>query len=328
MKKTEDAAEENRRLLQHIRQEIRRTSQTSVAGRMGVNRRTLRNGVESGWLTGKVLERTREDWKSYGGERLGEAKATPEDEEAQWPPPEEVLTILQDQIDRLWEEIQEDRETRDAQAQVVIDEVKRLGGQFTASVGTEEPGVETIDRRQADTTVGGTAAPDDEQRAGSQNDGGSVTDGSTNHGSDPLPARGTDRRPRAAGVVTREPRLDDHSYFGEDVALCIEQWRKYREQFRVPGSQSPVEADRRTALGKAQDEVILLELEIELIEGHELTLPPEELSWSLAERNEQAGYRKVELMEAKRRWSREHRSEVWRHRRRTWWRKMTFRANS
>ena len=155
MNQTEDAAEENRRLLQHIRQEMRRTSQTSVAGLMGIDRRTLRNGVESGWLTEKVLERAGEYWKTYGSEKpagegaVADAKATPEAEETQWPPPEEVLTMFQEQIDRLREEIQGDRETRGARLQVVIEEVKRLCGQFAASVGTEQPGVETIDRRQA-----------------------------------------------------------------------------------------------------------------------------------------------------------------------------------
>ena len=88
MNQLEDATEKDRRLLQHIRQEIRRTSQASVAGRMGKDRRTLRNGVESGWLTGKVVERAREE------------------------------TMFQKQSDRVLEETQGDRETRDAAAQV------------------------------------------------------------------------------------------------------------------------------------------------------------------------------------------------------------------
>ncbi len=99
-------------------------------------------------------------------------------------------------------------------------------------------------------------------------------------------------------VVTRESLPDDERVFGEAFALVTE----WREQAGLFDQHWP----QRAGL---EAEVRMLELELELVEEHQLTLPPGQLPWDWAQRRSELRQRRQRLDSARkslrrrRRWS-------------------------
>ena len=89
-------------------------------------------------------------------------------------------------------------------------------------------------------------------------------------------------------VVTREPEPGEEQVYGDAAPLIVE-WRRVNAGFMDAGD----------ALGRAAAEERLRELEIELIEDHELTLPPSTYPWDSFDRRSHLWTRKEALNRAR-----------------------------
>ena len=103
-------------------------------------------------------------------------------------------------------------------------------------------------------------------------------------------------------LVTLEPEPGEEALYGEAAPLIVE-WRQAWREF--------VEAEDR--LGRAVADEGLLELELVLIEEHELTLPPALCPWDWADRRREVWSRRQALKDAR---SERVRAQLWRRLRR------------
>jgi len=111
-------------------------------------------------------------------------------------------------------------------------------------------------------------------------------------GPEPEPTEQGYVRPREyPQLVTEEAEPDEERVYG-DATPVIVQWRAARGKWRALLKPGP-------ALATADAKIRMLELEIALIEKHELTLPPASYSWGREDRRDQARRRIGALTEAK-----------------------------
>ena len=92
-------------------------------------------------------------------------------------------------------------------------------------------------------------------------------------------------------LVTLEPEPDEELVYGDAVEVVVE-WRRAR-------ADSDAAAESGSALLKAVARVRVLELEIELVEERELTLPPATYPWDGFDRREQVWRRRQSLRRAR-----------------------------
>ncbi len=88
-------------------------------------------------------------------------------------------------------------------------------------------------------------------------------------------------------LVTGEAEHGEERVYGEAAPVVVD-WRAAKAAYR----QAVATGD---ALRKADATIRVLELEIELIEGHELTLPPRTYPWNLSERLDEVWGRRHSL---------------------------------
>ena len=86
-------------------------------------------------------------------------------------------------------------------------------------------------------------------------------------------------------LVTLEPEPGEEQVYGDATPLIVE-WRKVRAEFLDAGD----------GLSRAIAEERMLELEIELIGGHELTLPPRTYPWDGSDRRDEV-WRRTQALE-------------------------------
>ena len=86
-------------------------------------------------------------------------------------------------------------------------------------------------------------------------------------------------------LVTMEPEPGEEQVYGEATPLIVE-WRKVRTEFLDAGD----------GLSRAIAEERMRELEIELIGGHELTLPPRTYPWDGSDRRDEV-WRRTQALE-------------------------------
>ena len=86
-------------------------------------------------------------------------------------------------------------------------------------------------------------------------------------------------------LVTIEPEPGEEQVYGEATPLIVE-WRKVRTEF----------LDAKDGLSRAIAEERMRELEIELIGGHELTLPPRTYPWDGSDRRDEV-WRRTQALE-------------------------------
>ena len=101
------------------------------------------------------------------------------------------------------------------------------------------------------------------------------------------PARRSHERPYP-GVVTPEPLPDDMAVYGE-AAVSVDEWRRLK-------ASHPATRNR-----PARVEERMLELEIAMIDGFKLTLPPETYPWDGLSRADQVYWRRKALQDVHRR---------------------------
>ncbi len=92
-------------------------------------------------------------------------------------------------------------------------------------------------------------------------------------------------------LVTEGAEPDEERVYGEAVAVIVE-WRAAKASYRQAVATG-------SALRKADARIRLLELEIELIEGHELTLPPATHPWNGFDRRDETWLRRQSLGRAR-----------------------------
>ena len=85
-------------------------------------------------------------------------------------------------------------------------------------------------------------------------------------------------------VVTNEPQPDDEQVFGDSFGLVAE-WREQRVVFLA----------HWPLIEGVQAELRMVEIEVELIEQHGLTLPPDKLPWTPWQREQELSRRGVRL---------------------------------
>ncbi len=90
-------------------------------------------------------------------------------------------------------------------------------------------------------------------------------------------------------LVTQEAEPDEDAVYG-DAAPVIVEWRRARAEFRKA-------LNAGTALERAEANARVLELEIAIIEEHELTLPPAKYPWDWSDRRAHLWRRKKLLWE-------------------------------
>ena len=100
------------------------------------------------------------------------------------------------------------------------------------------------------------------------------------------PTRRSHERPYP-DVVTPEPMPDDGTVYG-DAAEVVDEWRQLRTAHPATRNR-PVRVEER-----------MLELEIALIDGFNLTLPPEKFPWDGLSRADQVYWRRRALQEVRR----------------------------
>ena len=88
-------------------------------------------------------------------------------------------------------------------------------------------------------------------------------------------------------LVTQEAEPDEEAVYG-DAAPVIVKWREARGEFQKA-------ARTGTTLDMKEAQERLLELEVAIIEKHELTLPPASFPWDWADRRDQVWDRKRDL---------------------------------
>ena len=86
-------------------------------------------------------------------------------------------------------------------------------------------------------------------------------------------------------LVTMEPEPGEEQVYGDATPLIVE-WRKVRAEF----------LDAKDGLSRAIAEERMRELEIELIGGHELTLPPRTYPWDGSDRRDEV-WRRTQALE-------------------------------
>lgn len=103
------------------------------------------------------------------------------------------------------------------------------------------------------------------------------------------PAEGYVPRRLYPQLVAEEPAPDDEQVYGP-AWPTVEEWRTEREAFR----------DGWPHLGGREAEVRMLELELRLIEQHQLTLPPDRVPWDEFARRDELQLRQRKLTLARR----------------------------
>ena len=88
-------------------------------------------------------------------------------------------------------------------------------------------------------------------------------------------------------LVTEEAEPGEERVYGEAAPVVVD-WREAKAAYRHA-------VEKGTALQRADATIRVLELEIELIEGHELTLPPRTYPWDMSERLDEVWGRRHSL---------------------------------
>ena len=106
-------------------------------------------------------------------------------------------------------------------------------------------------------------------------------------GSPPSPPRAPRRE--FPELATLEPAADDEQVFGDAWPL-VQEWRELRE----------CHPDRGRGLDWLREEERLMTVELELLEDHGLTLPPQDYPLTGLNRNNQTNWRRTTLAETRR----------------------------
>ena len=114
-------------------------------------------------------------------------------------------------------------------------------------------------------------------------------DGAKANGAGPQPRKRSSLRREYPDLVTLEPAEDDEDVFGEVWPLVVE-WRELKA----------VHPDEGRSLSWLRTEERFLALELTLLEGHGLTLPPATFPLRGFDRNGQVNWRKTALSDTRR----------------------------
>ena len=129
----------------------------------------------------------------------------------------------------------------------------------------------------------------DQTLAGLETGRGGQEDGANANGAGPQPRRRATLRREYPDLVTLEPAEDDEAVFGEVWPLIVE-WRELKG----------VHPDEGKNLSWLLTEERFLALELTLLEGHGLTLPPATFPLRGFDRNGQVNWRKTALSDTRR----------------------------
>ena len=125
--------------------------------------------------------------------------------------------------------------------------------------------------------------------AGLETGRGGQEDGAKANGAGPQPRKRSSLRREYPDLVTLEPAEDDEEVFGEVWPLIVE-WRELKA----------VHPDEGKSLSWLRTEERFLALELTLLEGHGLTLPPATFPLRGFDRNGQVNWRKTALSDTRR----------------------------
>ena len=125
--------------------------------------------------------------------------------------------------------------------------------------------------------------------AGLETGRGGQEDGANANGAGPQPRRRATLRREYPDLVTLEPADDDEAVFGDVWPLIVE-WRELKA----------VHPDAGKSLSWLRTEERFLALELTLLEGHGLTLPPATFPLRGFDRNGQVNWRKTALSDTRR----------------------------
>ena len=125
--------------------------------------------------------------------------------------------------------------------------------------------------------------------AGLETGRGGQEDGANANGAGPQPRKRSSLRREYPDLVTLEPAEDDEDVFGEVWPLIVE-WRELKA----------VHPDAGKSLSWLRTEERFLALELTLLEGHGLTLPPATFPLRGFDRNGQVNWRKTALSDTRR----------------------------
>ena len=125
--------------------------------------------------------------------------------------------------------------------------------------------------------------------AGLETGRGGQEDGANANGAGPQPTKRSSLRREYPDLVTLEPAEDDEDVFGEVWPLIVE-WRELKA----------VHPDEGKSLSWLRTEERFLALELTLLEGHGLTLPPATFPLRGFDRNGQVNWRKTALSDTRR----------------------------
>ena len=129
----------------------------------------------------------------------------------------------------------------------------------------------------------------DQTLAGLETGRGGQEDGANANGAGPQPRRRATLRREYPDLVTLEPAEDDEAVFGDVWPLIVE-WRELKA----------VHPDEGRSLSWLGTEERFLALELTLLEGHGLTLPPATFPLRGFDRNGQVNWRKTALSDTRR----------------------------
>ncbi len=125
--------------------------------------------------------------------------------------------------------------------------------------------------------------------AGLETGRGGQEDGANANGAGPQPRKKSSLRREYPDLVTLEPAEDDEDVFGEVWPLIVE-WRELKA----------VHPDAGKSLSWLRTEERFLALELTLLEGHGLTLPPATFPLRGFDRNGQVNWRRTALSDTRR----------------------------
>ena len=125
--------------------------------------------------------------------------------------------------------------------------------------------------------------------AGLETGRGGQEDGANANGAGPQPRKKSSLRREYPDLVTLEPAEDDEAVFGDVWPLIVE-WRELKA----------VHPDAGKSLSWLRTEERFLALELTLLEGHGLTLPPATFPLRGFDRNGQVNWRKTALSDTRR----------------------------
>ena len=125
--------------------------------------------------------------------------------------------------------------------------------------------------------------------AGLETGRGGQEDGANANGAGPQPRKRSSLRREYPDLVTLEPAEDDEDVFGEVWPLIVD-WRELKA----------VHPDAGKSLSWLRTEERFLALELTLLEGHGLTLPPATFPLRGFDRNGQVNWRKTALSDTRR----------------------------